>query len=87
MHVVEDLGLEVPSTNTVAALLSEMGLAGNKVLVVAAENDMVTVKSCRNITNVEVLPANEVNAYQVLRSDDVVVMKSALERMGEVFGG
>ena len=87
VHVVEDLGLEAPSTKTVAGLLSEMGLNRTRVLVVAAENDSVTVKSCRNIQNVEVLAANEVNAYQVLHADDIVVMKSALARMGEVFGG
>jgi len=87
VHVVEDLGLDAPSTRTVAGMLTEMGLSGHKVLVVAAENDTNVVKSCRNIAGVEVLPANQINAYQVLRADDVVVMKSALARMEEVFGG
>jgi large subunit ribosomal protein L4 len=86
VHVVEDLALETPSTQTMAHLLAEMGLQDNKVLVVAAESDVNVVKSCRNIAGVEVLPANEVNAYQVLFADDVVVMKSALSRMQEVFG-
>lgn len=87
VHVVEDLDLAAPSTRTVAGLLAEMGLQGAKVLVVAAESDVNVVRSCRNIAGVEVLPANEVNAYQVLRADDIVVMKSALSRMEEVFGG
>ena len=86
VHVVEDLDLEAPSTRTVAALLAEMGLGKSKVLVVAASSDVNIVRSCRNIPGVEVLPANEVNAYQVLRADDIVIMKSALQRMQEVFG-
>ena len=87
VHVVEDFVLQTPSTRTVAGMLAAMGLKSNRVLVIAAENDTVVVKSCRNIKNVQVLPANEVNAYQVLHADDLVVMKSALARMGEVFGG
>jgi large subunit ribosomal protein L4 len=87
VHVVEDLDLEVPSTRTLVNLLAEMGLQGGKVLVVVAESDVNVVKSCRNIAGVEVLPANEVNAYQVLYADDIVVTKSALSRMEEVFGG
>ena len=86
VHIVEDLDLAAPSTRTVIGVLAGMGLQDHKVLVVAAENVMNLVKSCRNIPKVEVLPANEVNAYQVLHSDDVVVMKSALARMEEVFG-
>jgi large subunit ribosomal protein L4 len=87
VHVVEDLGLQTPSTKTVAGMLTEMGLNGNRVLMIVPENAVVTVKSCRNIKNVEVLAANEANAYQVLQADDVVVLKSALARMEEVFSG
>jgi large subunit ribosomal protein L4 len=86
VHVVEDLDLTAPSTRTVIGMLAGMGLQDRKVLVVAVENDRNLVKSCRNLRKVEVLPANEVNAYQVLHSDDVIVMKSALARMEEVFG-
>ena len=43
-------------------------------------------KSLRNLKRVDVLPAYQLNAYRVLRSDSLVLTEGALERVGEVFG-
>ncbi|HEY2558019.1 MAG TPA: 50S ribosomal protein L4 [Diaminobutyricibacter sp.] len=79
LHVVESLALgEAPSTKAVVELLS--GIASSKhVLVVLERNDEVSLKSVRNIPTVHVLPYDQLNAYDVLVSDDIVFTKGAFE--------
>ena len=78
VHVVNAFGTEVPSTKVAAELLNVIG-QHKHVLVVAGRNDAVTVKAVRNIPTVHVLHADQLNAYDVLVSDDVVFTKDALD--------
>jgi large subunit ribosomal protein L4 len=87
VHVVDDLVLEKPSTQSVAKLLRSMGLGGRKVLVLSARNDANLLKSCRNIPGVHVRRAREVHAYEVMWSDALVIEKSALVALEEVSAG
>ena len=86
VHVVEDVVLDVPRTRTVAKLLASMGLAGRKVLWVSGRLDNNLIKSCRNIPALEVQNAAQLHAYQVLHADDLVIERSALATLEEVFG-
>jgi large subunit ribosomal protein L4 len=79
LHVVDSLVAgDVPSTKTAAALLAD--LTGNRnVLVVLERTDEVGFKSVRNLQNVHVLAWDQLNAYDVLVSDDIVFTKGALD--------
>jgi large subunit ribosomal protein L4 len=79
LHAVEAFVADsAPSTKTAASLLA--AVAGPKnVLVVIDRNDELTVKSVRNLPNVHVLSFDQLNAYDVIVSDDIVFTKPALE--------
>ena len=77
VHVVNAFGAEAPSTKVANELLAVIG-QHKHVLVVADRNDSLTIKSVRNIPTVHVLTADQLNAYDVLVSDDVVFTKDAL---------
>jgi large subunit ribosomal protein L4 len=79
LHVIESLSVnEAPSTKAVSELLS--GIASSKhVLVVLERSDEVSLKSVRNIPTVHVLPFDQLNAYDVLVSDDIVFTKGAFD--------
>jgi len=79
LHVVESLALgDAPSTKAVVELLT--GIASSKhVLIVLERNDEISLKSVRNIPTVHVLPYDQLNAYDVLVSDDIVFTKGAFE--------
>ena len=49
------------------------------MLVVIDRNDELTVKSVRNLAHVHVLSFDQLNAYDVIVSDDIVFTKAALE--------
>jgi len=77
VHVVTSLAAEAPSTKVAAELLNT--ISSNKhVLVVAARNEVASVQSVRNISTVHVLHADQLNAYDVLVSDNVVFTSDAL---------
>ena len=86
VYVVESPTIDAPKTKLAAAMLSKMGLADKKVLFVVPDDDQMLFKSLRNVQNVDVLPAYQLNAYSVLRNDSVVFTSDALQRVTEVFG-
>lgn len=84
--VVIDKGkFDLPSTKLVANTLKGIGIYGEKVLMLYKGEDRNFYKSCRNISGLNVVPANQVNAYQVLNSDWVVASKGAVDMLLEVF--
>ena len=85
IHVVDDLQITAPSTKIVARLLGSMGLTDKRVLLVSARDDSNLFLSCRNLQRLDLYRAQELNAYTVMRSDVVVIEKSALPVLEEVF--
>lgn len=79
VHVIDSLALgETPSTRAVAALLADIAPSKN-VLIVLERDDHVSHLSVRNLRTVHVLPFDQLNAYDVLISDDIVFTRGALD--------
>ncbi len=79
LHAVESFGIgEVPSTKAAVSLLDTVSVSKN-VLVVVERSDELTIKSIRNLPNVHWLSFDQLNAYDVLVSDDIVFTQAALE--------
>jgi large subunit ribosomal protein L4 len=67
-----------PSTKTALATLAKLS-ERKHVLVVTERGDELTVKSLRNVEQVHLLVADQLNTYDVLVSDDVVFTQGALD--------
>ncbi len=78
LHVVQAIAIDAPSTKTARELLAGLGAVKN-VLVVLDRGDDNGWLSVRNLTNVHVLSADQLNAYDVLVSDDIVFTKGAID--------
>ena len=79
VHVVDTLvDGHVPSTKEALAGLAAVTERA-KPLVVLTRDDVVTAKSLRNLPDVHVLVADQLNAYDVLCADDVVFTSAALQ--------
>jgi large subunit ribosomal protein L4 len=78
LTIVDTFGTgEAPSTKGAAALLASV--TGKNILVVLERGDEIGYKSVRNLRNLHVLWADQLNAYDVIVSDDVVFTKAAYE--------
>ena len=75
--VVDSWNFETPKTKDAKQALAALDVAGN-VLVVLTRDDTNAMLSFRNLANVQVIDAAELNAYDVLCSDWVVFTKAAL---------
>ena len=78
LHVVESFGSDTPSTKAAASTLAAVA-SGRNVLVVIERGDDVNLKSVRNLRNLHVISPDQLNAYDVLVSDDIVFTKSAFD--------
>ncbi|MBO0980424.1 50S ribosomal protein L4 [Microbacterium sp. SD291] len=79
IHAIESFGIDgTPSTKTAVSFLTNV-VSSKNVLVVIERNDDVTLKSIRNLSNLHVLTFDQLNAYDVLVSDDIVFTQAALE--------
>ncbi len=83
--VIETPRFEAPKTRRMAEVLGKLGVAGKKALLVLDQADANVVKSCRNLPNLRTTLAHQVNPYDLLNCDVLLVTESGLERMKEVF--
>lgn len=83
MIVMEDLAFESIKTKQVAEMIKTLGF--NKTLIVTAEADEVAYKSARNIAGVSVIPANNINVYDLLKFEKVIMTKDAVSKIEEVY--
>ncbi|MFD5599423.1 50S ribosomal protein L4 [Leucobacter sp. NPDC058333] len=79
LHVVETFGIaDKPSTKAARDFLVSVA-PGKRVLVVITREDELTALSVRNLAHVHVLFQDQLNAYDVVVSDDLVFTKAAFD--------
>ena len=75
--VVDAWNFDKPSTRGAVAALKALGVSDN-VLVVISREDEVAFKSFRNLPEVQVILAGELNTYDVLNNDWIVFTQATL---------
>ena len=80
--VLDKLSFETPKTKDAIVLLTNLGLADKRVLVVIAQRDVALEKSFSNLGNVHVLTVGQLNTRDVLISDVVLFDQASLELVG-----
>jgi large subunit ribosomal protein L4 len=79
--VIDELKLPEIKTKQVAEILKALKLDGTSCLISMAGWDDVLYKSARNLRDVEILPASQLNAYTVLRQKRLLLTRAALEEL------
>ncbi|EFQ81846.1 50S ribosomal protein L4 [Aeromicrobium marinum DSM 15272] len=79
LHVVDAfVSAAAPSTKDAVATLRSITLRP-RVLVAVTREDVVTAKSLRNVADVVILPFDQLNTYDVLKSDDLIFTREAFD--------
>ncbi|WP_347754523.1 50S ribosomal protein L4 [Agrococcus sp. ProA11] len=78
LHVISAFSSEAPSTRTAVDTFAALGVVKN-VLLVLDRSEETAFLSVRNLAEVHVLPWDQLNAYDVLVSDDIVFSTTAFE--------
>jgi large subunit ribosomal protein L4 len=82
---VESLTLDAPRTKLLVEALAGLGLAGSVLIVIEAADRNLEL-AARNLPKVDVLRAEGLNVYDVLRHDQLLVTQGALARIHERLG-
>jgi large subunit ribosomal protein L4 len=87
--VVEDFAAELPrpKTKDLVQAMTRWGIEPeSKVLFVVAERNENVYLSSRNLSNVRLISANNLNVFDLLAADRIVATQSALDMIQEVYG-
>ena len=82
--VLENLNLATPKTKDMKALLETLKIADKKVLLVVKEFDDNMILASRNLQNVVLILADEINVLDVVGTNVVVFTEDALNAVEEV---
>ena len=82
--VLENLKLATPKTKDMKALLETLKIADKKILLVVKEFDDNMILASRNLQNVVLISADEINVLDVVGTDVLVFTQDALNAVEEV---
>ena len=77
INVVENIQLEAPKTKQVIALTKALNVENKKVLLILPEGNANLQLSCRNIPSVKPVLAQNVNTYEVMNANVLVMVEGA----------
>ena len=81
--VIEDMLIEAPKTKLFASMLDALKVSDKKALFVSAEYDENVFMSARNISSVLTSVLSDVNTYDLVNSDILLLTESAAKMFSE----
>ena len=81
--VLDELAFDEIKTKNMVNVLNNLNL--NKALIVLGEKNENVTLSARNISSVRTVLSNSINVYDILKYDTLVLTKSAVEKIEEVY--
>ena len=81
ISILEDFTFESPRTKEYLAMLTSLSLNDKKTLFVLPKSDKNVVLSGRNVQNTKIVTADQINTYDVLNADMLVLAESSVEKI------
>ena len=76
--VLKDFSFDAPKTKSYTELLSNFDLLDNKTVLVLADSNKNIFLSSRNLKKVKVVLASELNTYDVMNANKLILMESSI---------
>ena len=83
--VLEDFTFEKPNTKSYSDFLSSFDLLNNKTVLVLAESNKNLFLSSRNLKKTRVVLASELNTYDVMNANKLMIMESSINQIEKNF--
>ena len=82
--VIDNINFETNKTKEMVSLLENLKLTNNKVLVCVNELTDNICLAARNLANVKIVMPSEVNTFDVVSCDNLLITEEALKSLEEV---
>jgi large subunit ribosomal protein L4 len=83
--VMEDFSFDAPKTKEMIKMGNNLNIANKKSLFVLSEQNKNIYLSSRNVQGVEVVTANELNTYEIMKASTLVLVESAVDVLQATF--
>ena len=86
--IIKDFGsnLEVPKTSEIVALLKRVGIdSDGKILIILNKPSEIIKRSIRNLEKVKLISADQLNVFDLLNANSLVIGEDALSTIKEVY--
>lgn len=81
VFILEDLIFDAPKTKTYINLLSSLSLGDKKTLLLMPEVNKNVVLSSRNVPKTKVMVVEDVNTYELLNADSLVLCEGSISKL------
>lgn len=84
LRILDALTIDAFSTKKAKEILKNLSLETKTMIVLPEGNDMI-IKSFANLPKVETIVVDYMNVYDLMRFDNLVIVKDALSKIEEVY--
>ncbi len=84
LTIIEDFSLDQPKTKSYIDILNNLSILNKKILLVIPDVDKNIILSDRNIPNAKVVLANEINTYDVINADKLVLFEGSIGKIENI---
>lgn len=87
--IIKDFGskLEIPKTSEIVALLKRVGIdSDEKILIILNKPSEIIKRSIKNLEKVKLISADQLNVFDLLNANSLVIGEDALSTIKEVYG-
>jgi len=87
--IIKDFGskLEVPKTSEIVSLLKRVGInSEGKILIILNRPSEIIKRSIRNLEKIKLISADQLNVFDLLNANSLVIGEDALSTIKEVYG-
>ncbi|MGD1843205.1 MAG: 50S ribosomal protein L4 [Thermonemataceae bacterium] len=85
IKVLEDFTLKVPKTKDYLSILNALTLADHKTLLILSDNNKNIYLSSRNIPKAKVTTVDELNTYDLVHADTIILIEEAVGKLESIF--
>jgi len=83
--VIEDLNFELPKTRTFVEILENLKVSDKKTLMVLAESNKAVYLSSRNLRQARVIRACDLNTYEIIRANNLIIFEGSVAEIEKTF--
>ena len=86
IKVVEDFSMEAPKTKEFITITKNLDLEGKKILLILPESNRNIALSARNLQNVKIVLASNINTYDVMNAGNILMAEGSVNVINQMFG-
>jgi large subunit ribosomal protein L4 len=84
ISILEDFTFDAPKTKEYLKMLNDLALNDKKTLLVLPEASKNIVLASKNIQNTKVVTAEQLNTYDVIDAETLVIVESSIEKIDNI---